>query len=143
MEAEAIDNVGNRKVTDEESLAFTLMADLKRSREPHDGDFKAGDGGVITVTTGGYADKVVIRFPEELAALKPELDHEYIYEWPTAVKTEVYEFNLPLDTLAGGYIIEIEAWKNGKKLTTELQLPIRTNGSIIDELRTRIQDNGV
>ncbi len=141
--AEAVDNVGNRNVMNEDSLAFTLKADLQRAREPQDGDFKAGDGGVITVTTGGYADKVIIRFPEELVTLMPDINQEYVYEWPTAVKTEVYEFNLPLETLPGSYVIEIEAWKNGEKLTTDLQLPVQTTGSIIDELRTRIQDNGV
>lgn len=143
VSAEAVDNVGNSSVLKEDSLAFTLKADLKRAREPYDGDFKAGDGGVITVTTGGYADKVIIRFPDSLVNLDPSLDREYVYEFPTAIKTEVYEFSLPLETPPGSYVIEIEAWKNGRKLTEELQLPVRTNGSITDELRTRIRDNGV
>ena len=55
----------------------------------------------------------------------------------------MYEFNIPLATPGGVYVVEVEAWKDDRKLTEELVLPIRTNGSIIDELRTRIRDNGV
>lgn len=143
VSAEASDNVGNVNLRESESLAFTLDADLKKAREPYTDDFKAGDGAVLTIITGGYADKVIIRFPDTLTALNPELDKEYIYEYPQAIKTEVYEFSIPLATPSGTYIVEVEAWKNGRKLTEELQLPVWTNGSITDELRTRIRDNGV
>ena len=54
--AESTDNVGNRNLQGSDKLAFTLDARLQRSRQPYDGDFKAGDGAVLTVTTGGYAD---------------------------------------------------------------------------------------
>ena len=47
------------------------------------------------------------------------------------------------NTPGGEYIVEVEAWKDGRKLTEELSLPIWTNGSIVEELRTRIRDNGV
>ena len=141
--AKAVDNVGNENIHESDNLAFTLKAELERSRFPHNGNFKAGDGAVLTITTGGYADKVIIRFPDELLALNPDLDKEYVYEYPEAVKTEVYEFNIPLATPSGNYTIEVEAWKNGRKLTEELELPVRTIGSIIEEFRTRIRDNGV
>lgn len=59
------------------------------------------------------------------------------------MKTEIYMFNIPLDTSSGSYTITVEAWKNGRKLTEELELPVRTVGSIIKEFRTRIRDNGV
>ena len=143
VSAEASDNVGNVNLKGSDSLAFTLKAELKRAREPQNGAFKAGDGAIITVTTGGYADKIIIRFPDELTSLNPELNKEYIYEFPEAIKTEQYEFNIPLDTPGGEYIVEVEAWKDGRKLTEELSLPIWTDGSIVDELRTRIRDNGV
>ena len=141
--AEAVDNVGNVGSHESGNLAFTLKAELQRARFPYNGDFKAGDGAVLTITTGGYADKVIIRFPDELLALNPNLDEEYIYEFPEAIKTEVYEFNIPLGTPSGSYTIEVEAWKNGRKLTEELELPVKTIGSIIEEFRTRIRDNGV
>lgn len=141
--AEAVDNVGNVCSHESANLAFTLKAELQRARFPYHGDFKAGDGAVLTITTGGYADKVIIRFPDELLALNPELDKEYIYEFPEAIKTEVYEFNIPLGTPGGSYMIEVEAWKNGRKLAEKLELPVRTAGSIIEEFRTRIRDNGV
>lgn len=143
VSAEASDNVGNVNLQGSDSLAFTLDADLKRVREPQNGEFKAGDGAILTITTGGYADKVIIRFPDELTSLNPELNKEYIYEFPEAIKTELYEFNIPLATPGGEYVVEVEAWKDDRKLTEELALPIRTNGSIVDELRTRIRDNGV
>lgn len=143
VSAEASDNVGNINLLESESLAFTLDAELKRARDPQDGEFKAGDGAVLTITTGGYADKVIIRFPEELTKLNPKLNREYIYDFPAAIKTEQYEFNIPLTAPKGIYMIEVEAWKNGRKLTEELQLPIQTTGSITEELRTRIRDNGV
>ena len=141
--AEAIDNVGNIGIHESDNLAFTLKAELERARFPHNGNFKAGDGAVLTITTGGYADKVIVRFPDELLALNPDLDKEYVYDFPEAIKIEVYEFNIPLGTPSGNYTIEVEAWKNGRKLTEELQLPVRTAGSIIEEFRTRIRDNGV
>ena len=143
VSAEASDNVGNVNLQESESLAFSLEAELKKAREPYTDDFKAGDGVILTVTTGGYAEKVIIRFPDALIALNPGLNKEYVYEYPPAIKTEVYEFNIPLATVSGNYIVEVEAWKNGQKLTEELQLPVRTNGSITEELRTRIRDNGV
>ncbi len=143
VNAEAVDNVGNRHSVGSDKLAFTLEAELKRSRYPYNGDFKAGDGAVLTVTTGGYADKVIIRFPEELLRLNPNLNKEYVYDFPEAICTEIYEFNIPLGTPGGTYIIEVEAWKNGRKLMEELELPVRTLGSIWDEFRTRIRDNGV
>ena len=143
VSAEASDNVGNVNLQESESLAFTLDAELKRAREPQNEEFRAGDGAILTITTGGYADKVIIRFPDTLTALNPDLDKEYIYEYPPAIKTEVYEFNIPLATPSGNYVVEVEAWKNGRKLTEELQLPVQTSGSITEELRTRIRDNGV
>ena len=143
VSAEASDNVGNVNLLESESLAFTLDAELKRAREPQNGEFKAGDGAVLTITTGGYAEKVIIRFPEELAKLNPDLNREYVYDFPAAIKTEQYAFNIPLTAPKGVYMIEVEAWKNGRKLTEELQLPIQTTGSITEELRTRIRDNGV
>lgn len=143
VSAESSDNVGNVNLLESESLAFTLDAELQKTREPYNGEFKAGDGAKIRITTGGYADKVIIRFPDELLLCNPELGKEYVYKFPEAIKTEIYEFNIPLSTPSGDYIIEVEAWKNGRKLTEELQLPVRTNGSITDELRTRIRDNGV
>ena len=141
--ARAVDNVGNENVQESDKLAFTLKAELHRARFPYHGNFKAGDGAVLTITTGGYADKVVVRFPEELLILNPELGQEYVYAFPEATKTEIYTFNIPLDTPSGSYTITVEAWKNGRKLTEELELPIRTSGSVIDEFRTRIRDNGV
>ena len=141
--AKAVDNVGNASEYESANLAFTLKAELRRARFPYNGDFKAGDGAVLTIITGGYADKVIVRFPDELLILNPDLDKEYVYEFPEAIKTEVYPFNIPLSTPSGNYTIEVEAWKNGRKLTEELELPVRTVGSIIDEFRTRIRDNGV
>jgi hypothetical protein len=143
VKAEATDRVGNVSEYESANIAFSLEAELKRSRFPYNADFKAGDGGVLTITTGGYAEKVIIRFPDELLDLNPMLNKEYVYEFPEAIKTEVYEFNIPLGTPSGNYTIEVEAWKNGRKLTEELALPVRTSGSIVDEFRTRIRDNGV
>ncbi len=141
--AEAVDNVDNHCILGSDKVAFTLEAEIERSREPKEADFKAGDGAVITVITGGYAEKIIIRFPEALVNLKPDLNKEYVYEFPEAMKTEIYEFNIPLNTPDGYYAIEVEAWKNGEMLREELALPINTKGSITEEFRTRIRDNGV
>lgn len=143
VKAEAIDHVGNVSDYESASIAFSLEAELRRARFPYNGNFKAGDGAVLTITTGGYADKVIVRFPDELLGLNPDLNKEYVYEFPEAIKTEIYEFNIPLGTPSGNYAIEVEAWKNGSKLTEELELPVRTSGSIVEEFRTRIRDNGV
>ena len=143
VKAEAIDNVGNVSDYESANIAFSLEAELRRARFPYNGNFRAGDGAVLTITTGGYADKVIVRFPDELLGLNSDLNKEYVYEFPEAIKTEIYEFNIPLGTPSGNYAIEVEAWKNGSKLTEELELPVRTSGSIVEEFRTRIRDNGV
>ena len=141
--AEAIDNVGNVSIHESDKRAFTLKAELKRARFPHNENFKAGDGAILEVVTGGYADEVIIRFPDELLSLNPELNQEYVYEFPEAIRTETYSFNIPLGTPSGNFSIEVEAWKNDTKLTEELELPVRIAGSILEEFRTRIRDNGV
>lgn len=139
--AVASDNVGNSSMQGSESIAFKLDAELKRVREPQNGSFKAGDGAVLSVTTRGYADKVIIRFPEALTILDPELNKEYLYEIPAATRTEIYEFSIPLSAPDGDYTLIVEAWKGDRQLTKELELPICS--SIAAELRTRIRDNGV
>ncbi|MBE5868292.1 MAG: hypothetical protein E7293_04935 [Lachnospiraceae bacterium] len=136
-------NIGPTTHIQVDFLEFALEAELRRSRYPYDGDFKAGDGAVVTVTTWGYADKVIIAFPDELTALNPRLGKEYIYELPDATKTETYEFNVPLDAIGGDYILNVTAWRNERKLEKDLVLSVLTDESIVEEFRTRIRDNGV
>jgi len=141
ISAMAADHVGNVNLVGEDSITFTLEPEPPRQREPHGQMFKAGDGAVLEVTTTGYADRVEIIFPEAFTALWPELDQVYEYPYPYLRKTEQIDFCVPLDTLQNSYEITVIAWKNGQMLTQKPVLLV-VEGSVLDELRTRIRSNG-
>lgn len=142
IEAYAVDNVMNESISGNSGLAFTLEAALERTREPHDGVFKNGDEGAITVTTGGYATRYEIVFPEALTALNPDINYTETYETVEMTQTTVYKFNVPLGTPKGAYKIKVLAYKGERVLSETLLLPVEVSGSVTDEIRTTIRDNG-
>ena len=142
ISAVAADRVGNVYQIGEKGIAFTLEAEVFRQREPEEKlYFKAGDGACLTVTTTGYADRVEITFPQVFTELQPELNRVYEYPYPYLNKTERILFSIPLGMTENTCEITVTAWKNGQKLT-EKPMILVVEGSVLDELRTRIRSNG-
>ncbi len=141
ISAIAVDRVGNVNHVGEDGLTFTLEATISRERNPKEPVFKTGDGAILSITTTGYADRVEVIFPEEFLTLYPDLNRVYEYEYPYLQKTEIIPFHIPLGTPEQEYEIIVKAWKNGQMLISKPTL-ILVEGNVLDELRTRIRNNG-
>lgn len=142
ISAVASDRVGNVYQMGEKGIAFTLEAEVFRQRNPEEKlYFKAGDGACLAVTTSGYADRVEISFPAVFMELQPDLNRVYEYPYPYLNKTERILFSIPLEMTENSCEITVTAWKNGQKLT-EKPMILVVEGSVLDELRTRIRNNG-
>ena len=141
ISALAVDRVGNANAIGENGLAFTLETDLYKERNPEETIFKTGDGAVLDITTTGYVEKLEVIFPEELLRFCPDLPLKYEYEYPYLKHTETIKFSIPLGIREREYEIIIKAYKNEEMLVSKQTLLI-VEGNILDELRTRIRNNG-
>lgn len=141
ISAVAIDRVGNANVVGEDGLTFTLETDLYKERNPEEKIFKTGDGAVLDITTMGYVEKLEVIFPEELLQLSPDLPLVYEYDYPYLRNTETIKFQIPLGIPQQEYEITVRAYKNGDMLVSK-QTMVVVEGNVLDELRTRIRNNG-
>jgi len=141
ISAVATDRVGNARVIGEDGLTFTLDTSLYRERNPSEHVFKTGDGAILEIETRGYVEKVEVIFPEELLALNSELNRVYEYEFPYLRKKEILHFSIPLGIDEKQYEITVKAYKNGRVLISKPEMII-VEGNVLDELRTRIRNNG-
>ncbi len=138
----AVDNVGNVRELSYGTTEFSLAANISRILEPHEPLFKCGESGTLHITTWGYADYVEVEFPEEMLALNPNLNKTYTYGLDSLYKQEEeLQFMIPLYTPANKkYTITVRAYKGDKKLEEHPALStISVEGSVIDELRTRLR----
>ncbi len=138
----AVDNVGNESAIGYSTMEFDLQASVERILAPHDPLFKCGESGVLYIKCWGYAERIEIIFPEEMTAVNPEINH--VYEYPlkgSYVQEEAYEFMIPLNTpYAQDYKITVRAYKGDKMLEQYPAMAVvGINGSILDELRTRLR----
>lgn len=140
--AYAADNVGNENSVSYMTTEFALQAEIERILEPHEPVFKCGESGILRITTWGYADHVEVEFPEELLALNPELNKTYVYtDTPQYKHEETSQFMVPLYTpINQSYEITVRAYKGDKKLEEHPSISvIEVNGSVLDEIRTRLR----
>lgn len=128
-------------MTGKEALSFSLDAKLYKQRKPEETVFKAGDGVVLEIEMLGYAERLEVCFPQEFLETFPELDHVYEYEAPYLKNKETLYFNIPLKAEEKSYEVVIRAYRQGQELTCTKVLAI-VKGNILDELRTRIRNNG-
>lgn len=138
----AVDNVGNIREEVCSTTEFALETSVERILEPHEPVFKAGESGILTITTWGYADRVEVEFPEELTALNPELNHTYEYtESPGYQKQERLQFMIPLYAPENQqFVITVRAYKGDKQLEEHPSLSIQEEGgSILQDFRTRLR----
>ncbi len=137
----AEDNVGNITELEYAAYEFALHTEISRILAPHEPVFKCGESGILTITTYGYAEKVVVEFPEELIKLNPELNKEFVYmPYPDYVAEEKIQFMIPLNTPIDDYTITVTAYKDGKEIHDYPSLcTIDIDGTVLDELKTRLR----
>lgn len=140
--AYAVDYVGNERVERYVTTEFALETKVERVLAPHTPIFRCGESGMLTITTWGYADRVEIEFPEEMKALNPNLGQVFTYEeFPRYRQEETVSFMIPLYTPENAsYKITVRAYKGDKKLEEHPDISvIAVNGSVLDEIRTRLR----
>ncbi len=141
VSAVAVDRVGNANIIREDGLTFMLNTNLYRQRNPEEAVFKTGDGAVLEIHTRGYVERIEVYFPEEMTEKNPELNKVYEYQYPYLKNTEELQFHIPLGIEERDYDIIVKAYKNGEMLTSKAVLTL-VEGNVLDELRTRIRNNG-
>jgi hypothetical protein len=121
-------------------LGIGLYAYVERVLEPHTGMFKRGETGILHIQTTGYIERVEVFFQQDLLQEGESNPIVYTYEIPEYIQTEEKEFTIPLTACDGEKTIKVIAYKEGTELEKEPQLLIiQVEGSILDELRTRLR----
>ncbi len=141
ISAAAIDKVGNADIIGKDGMTFMLNTQIYRQRNPQESVFKTGDGAVLEIITKGYVEKIEVIFPEEMTAVNPALKAVYEYPSPYLKKIEMFQFHIPLGIMEKEYEILVKAYKNGEVLDARPVITV-VKGSVLDELRTRIRNNG-
>lgn len=138
----AADNVGNVTELTWGTTEFSLEAEIERILAPHDPVFKGGESGILTFSVWGYADRVEVEFPEEMAARDPQLNRTFLYtDQPAYFHQEQIQFMIPVDTPVGqGYTVIVRAYKGDRKLEEYPAVSIvQIEGTVLDEFRTRLR----
>lgn len=138
----ARDGVGNVTQQSRQVTEFALETGIERILEPHAPVFKGGESGILTVITYGYADRVEIVFPEEMTALRPDLNQMIDYTDQKLYRQESrIQFMVPLYTPGGSsYEVTVRAYKEGRKLEEHPALgTMEIDGNVLDEMRTRLR----
>ncbi len=141
ISAVAVDRVGNANVVGEEGLSFTLETYLYKERNPEEHILKAGDGAVLDIFADGYVEHIEVIFPEELLGADPDLNCVFEYERPALRQKECLKFSIPLGIAEQEYEVIVKAFKNGEVLISKPTFVV-VEGTVLDELRTRIRNNG-
>lgn len=141
--AYAKDNVGNVTEVSRTVTEFALETRIERILAPHDPVFKCGESGILYITTYGYAYRVEVEFPPELAAVDERLKEvafDYsdmqLYRQESAI-----QFMVPLYTPADReYVIKVRAFKGDKMLESCPTFYITSEGGdVLSEFRTRLR----
>ncbi len=136
----AKDRVGNESVEGVNLRGFGLTAYVERILEPHDAWFKRGESGILHIQTTGYVERVEVFFPADLVKEGEPECFVYEYEVPEYMQLEQREFVIPFHAEDGPKTILVKAYKAGTDLEKYPQvLSITVEGSVLDELRTRLR----
>ena len=156
VRAYAVDHVGNERTLTCATMEFDLQAILvhapdAQEMEPRDvrtimpeeeRSFKRGESACLFLSSWGYADRVEVEFPAELAALDPDLNHTYVYDMdPSYRHDEALLFEIPLYAPPNGsYEITVRAYKKDKMLERHPAFAVLdVTGSVLDEVHTRLR----
>lgn len=165
IEILATDNVGNQTSYEYNLQEYTLRSDLYRKNDlkEHEKDnsyvipdvptFKAGEAGLLTVSTTGYVDKIIVTYeiPVYFTDVNPdkaskEFTQEYVYNETSydnnvdlrtnGVMKQDINFIVPVDARNGKYKVTITAFKDGVELPLKAVEEFNVYGSILEEIRT-------
>lgn len=137
VRAVAVDNVGNETEMIASVTEFAMSAVIERMLFPHDPVFQCGESGILTITTYGYADRIVVEFPAGLETGQ-SFSREFSYTTPAYMTEEKIQFMVPLNARDGGYVVKVTAYKNGREMgQNEPELVVK--GTVLQELRTRLR----
>lgn len=136
----AIDNVGNRTTEEYKLEKLWVTASVARILAPHEPLFRGGESGVLTVHTGGNAERLEILFPNALYALDNSLRYELALS-PAQYSSEVTQtFMIPLYALpSDDYEIVVRAYKGADCAEAHPGLTVLEGGNVLKDLRTRLR----
>jgi len=140
--AYARDNVGNVTEVSRFVTEFALDAEIERILAPHEPVFKGGESGILSIVTYGYADRVEVEFPPELAVHEESMRMVFDYTDMQLYRQESQvQFMVPLYTPTDReYTVKVRAFKEGRELECNPVLHIRLEGGdVLDEFRTRLR----
>lgn len=120
---------------------FNLEANVFKERAPWEEVFKAGESAALQITAEEYVEHIEVLFPEEWVGILPDMNCSFYYDEPMQFCEEGILFRIPLGIPSRLYEIEVTAYKGDEKLTCR-PVVIVQEGSVLDELRTRIRNNG-
>ncbi|MCD8325507.1 MAG: InlB B-repeat-containing protein [Lachnospiraceae bacterium] len=125
---------------EETEIGLTLYAWISHSRAGYEGNFKSGEGGVLHILAGGYAQRIEVTFPLEFTAHFPQLNVSFSYDEPRLIQEESLEFSVPLYMTPGVYEVTVKAYRDSLE-AEEVPALVVVEESVLDELRTRIRNN--
>ncbi len=143
----ASDRVGNISKKVYRVRELEVDARIERILEPHTPVFKLGESGVLYITSYGYAERVEVEFPEEMADKGQKPDRSLVYQLPQYKQEEELQFMVPLYLLQGaewqekdGYTITVRAYKGDRICEKQVSFRIAEGGaSVLEEFRTRLR----
>lgn len=131
---------GDMKLYAKWGEGLSLYADIERILDPHEPIFRCGEGGRLSFTVSGYAEKVEVRFPKEFTERMPDLDRCYLYDEGMASHEEELIFMVPLYIPLGEYQIIVTAYKGDQMLTETLLLwTLGEEASVLNDIRSRLR----
>ena len=134
------DNAGNYlpAVGEETVPAFTVKGYVERCLGPAS-RWSCGESGNVHIYAASYADSVSIEYPAAWITLDDTLERR-IYDYmgnQIKERNETDLFSIPLYAENREYSIIVHAFKNGREKT--VTLPVVTDGSVLEEIRTRLR----
>lgn len=143
-----VDKAGNLGETISISLqelldkgVFTLDAHIYKERSPWEEVFKTGESGILRIFSEEYVERIEVVFPDEWLEILPDMNQTFFYDEPVVSCEERLQFRVPLGVPGRLYEIKVFAYKGEEKLTCN-PVVIVQEGSVLDELHTRIRNNG-
>lgn len=141
--AYARDQVGNITEISRSVTELSLETRIERILPPHAPVFKCGESGILYITAYGYADRVEVEFPPELAAVDETLQNlVFDYRDMQVYRQESHvQFMVPLYAEADrDYVLQARAFWGELCLESSPVLHVTSEGgSILDEFRTRLR----
>lgn len=128
-------------VEDSEELApFSIEARVVRILSPHEPKFKRGESGEVHIFMRGYGERLEVLFPAEMTVEGLQRFQVFTYSGEDYKQEESIPFQIPLYMEEGAYEIKVWAYKGEEVLEANPEfLTISINGSVLDEIRTRLR----